>query len=528
MIDLMPGETASYIPREVVTAAETGKAEAAQERQGALVFIMAAEARRAYDPKKTDAEKKAMAPAERSAFELGKYLAAPPTDKAVEPTQLDPKDGSKDGVLKGKERCRFKINGNVLTPIASDETQTAFAALDTSDTQTHELVAFDKRTPDGRINIIVRGTDGTRKPISVDEATFVEIYMLGCQADFDSLDSQDKIGSASFLKKDMVQQMMGDFIREKGDWTKIDTAKEVSTSTKKEVVYALPIIHGFEPAAVAEAGAKVAELKAKLPAGDDSRALEAKLTPLTAAKVEAQNKLTQTTDESKRPDLQRALTEATAAEQKAKDDLELRQAQEKALAEAEALRDKLKAGSAELAKDPPSDEALTTHINTLIEGDVQAKVNTLQGEILVLKGEIRELLANNLDGAKDKANALQKQLDAKQAEIDNYKLMTEHPEMTAAFVRQMQRGEVSKDVVDKIQKALDQGNASDLVKEFSSEAFKDKLEELKKKIDMSKDPKMKDFFEKYRPYLVTGGIAVFLLYQIIIQAMNKEDRNGGH
>lgn len=523
MIDLMPGETPTPMQREVVQTTEKDKTEAAQERQGAFVFIMAAEARRAHAANRTPEQERDMAPAERSLAGLGKFLASPATTEAVNPTPVKTREQAK---LEKKNPPRIRIKGSTLTPIPGGDLDDGPSNLGDGE---HEVTTFHNRTPDGKINLTVKDKDGKDSLITVDEATFVEMYMLGCKADFDSLRGQSGISTGSFLNKENVKVVMEEFVEKNGDWTQMtDVATAAVKGAKTEVVHEMPIIHGFTPAAVGEAGARVAELQTAADQGKKIDELTAEVALATKNKSGAEQALASENDAGKKEELKKALEAATTAEKKAKDALASRELQEKALADAKGIHNKLKAGSADLAKDPPSDEALTTHINTLIEGDVQAKVNTLQGEILGLKGEIRELLANNLDGAKDKANALQKQLDAKQAEINNYKLMTEHPEMTAAFVRQMQRGEVSKDVVDKIQKALDQGNASDLVKEFSSEAFKDKLEELKKKIDMSKDPKMKDFFEKYRPYLVTGGIAVFLLYQIIIQAMNKEDRNGGH
>ncbi len=527
MIDLMPGETPTYVPvtRAELTQPDESKevAAAAQERQGAFVFIMAAEARRAYGVSRTEEEEKNMASAELSLVGLGEFLASPATTEAVNPTPISTR---KEGKLHAKNPPRIRIQGSTLTPIPGGDLDDGPGNLGDGE---HEMTTFHNRTPDGKINLTVQDKDGKSSLITVDEATFVEMYMLGCKADFDSLSTQTGFDTGSYLNKDNVRVLMEDFGKKNGDWTQMtDEATTAAKAAKTEVVREMPIIHSFTPAAVLEAGARVTELQTAADKGKKIEELTAEVATAMKNKSSAEQTLAGETDDSKKEPHRKALDAATTAEQKAKDALASRELQERALADAKAQQDTLVKQSAELAKDPPSDEALTTHINTLIEGDVQAKVNTLQGEILGLKGEIRELLANNLDGAKDKANALQKQLDAKQAEIDNYKLMTEHPEMTAAFVRQMQRGEVSKDVVDKIQKALDQGNASDLVKEFSSEAFKDKLEELKKKIDMSKDPKMKDFFEKYRPYLVTGGIAVFLLYQIIIQAMNKEDRNGGH
>lgn len=528
MIDLMPGETPTYVP---VTRAELTKpdekpevAAAAQERQGAFVFIMAAEARRAYAAKRTPEQESAMAPAERSLAGLGELLASPATTEAVNPTPVNTREQKK---LSKKNPPRIRIEGNTLTPLPGVDKNDGPSYLGKGE---HEVTTFYNRTPDGKINLKVQDNEGNPSLITVDEATFVEMYMLGCKADFDAYGQLDaKPSTGSFLNNGNVQVMMKEFVEKNGDWTQMSEAATTAVkAAKTEVVREMPIIHGFEPAAVRDAAAKVAELEAKLPADEDSKALEAKLTPLTSAKDAAQRELDNEKDETKKVELKKKLDSATQAEETAKATLAVRQAQEAEVRAAKETHSQLRDGAKDLAKEPPSDEALTKHINTMLNGEVESKVTGLQTDIAKLREEQQKDKMIGAAGAQERIDAKQKEIDAKQKEIDNFKLMTEHPEMTAAFVRQMQQGEVSKDIVVKIQRALVEGNASDLMKEVSGQAFKDKLAELMKKAEASKDPKMKDFLEKYRPLLVTGGIAVFVLYQIIIQAMNKEDRNGGH
>jgi hypothetical protein len=119
---------------------------------------------------------------------------------------------------------------------------------------------------------------------------------------------------------------------------------------------------------------------------------------------------------------------------------------------------------------------------------------------------------------------LQAQIRAEEEELNKLKLMTDHPEIFADFFRQMQNGEIPKDDVEKVQKALEAGDGSQLLKdEFMGEILKEKMEALKNRLAGSNNEKMKSLFEKYKPFLVTGGLAVFVLYQIIIQAMDKED-----
>jgi hypothetical protein len=313
----------------------------------------------------------------------------------------------------------------------------------------------------------------------------------------------------------------------------IDPAKGgefAESAVLEEASKDMPMIREFKPFGLTHAQEEVDRLQ-KDSDSRDKKAIESALASAITAEMIAQQAVTDALPQDKDAKI-KVLTEAQtklAAAKKAKEDLEQLELQ---LSEAKRHLAEQKTSTEAVRRVPPTGEALAQYTTELTNGAIAEISAKHQGEVNRLTAKRNEAVALKQaisdPAERERLDAdisrLQAQIRAEEEELNKLKLMTDHPEIFADFFRQMQNGEIPKDDVEKVQKALEAGDGSQLLKdEFMGEILKEKMEALKNRLAGSNNEKMKSLFEKYKPFLVTGGLAVFVLYQIIIQAMDKED-----
>lgn len=297
----------------------------------------------------------------------------------------------------------------------------------------------------------------------------------------------------------------------------------------------LAMISEFVPVGLTQTREAEKRLTNELASRDETK-LRANVDTANKEVTAAQEALDRAGDPEK-ADKRNSLTEAQTKLATAKKAIEDREQLQLQLNEAKKHLEVQEKSTEAVRRLPPTGEALAQYTTELTNGAIEVMRTKHEGEVSRLTAERDKAIAlkpSITDPAeKGRLDAditrLQAQIRAEQEELDKLKLMTDHPEIFADFFRQMQNGEIPKDAVEKVQKALEAGDGSQLLKsEFMGEILNAKMEALKKRLGGSNDPRMKSLYEKYKPFLLTGGFLVYVLYQALLQAMNKEDRNGGH